>query len=294
MKGRRKYGSPAYNRGAAAAATALSGIVFHPFDTIKVRIQMGQGPNFHLITNMLRNGGIASFYKGLSAGLLSQVTSSAVCSYSLKYVMVGSYIADGGNLINPYYRQLFCSLTGSAIGAVVCNPAELAMTRMQGDASLPSALRRNYKNLLQALYQTASKEGIQALWNGSGPSALRTMSLTIGLRASSESFNIFRRYTNDFKINLLVGILIYGIVPPACSSPFDYVKTQMQMMQPDATGRYPYAGPLDCAMKTLKFGGPLKFYTGFVVQCFKFFPQSLLIVMLYDRVFKGVNVSFRV
>ncbi|KAJ1411693.1 Translation protein, beta-barrel domain superfamily [Sesbania bispinosa] len=32
-------------------------------------------------------------------------------------------------------------------------------------------------------------------------------------------------------------------------------------MQPGADGKYPYTGSLDCAAKTLKGGGPLKFYT---------------------------------
>nr|KAJ0206606.1 hypothetical protein LSAT_V11C500240690 [Lactuca sativa] len=47
------------------------------------------------------------------------------------------------------------------------------------------------------------------------------------------------------------------------SLPFDYVKTQIQKMQPNAEGKFPYTGSLDCAMKTLKAGGSLKFYTGF-------------------------------
>ncbi|RRT44794.1 hypothetical protein B296_00045168 [Ensete ventricosum] len=56
---------------------------------------------------------------------------------------------------------------------------------------------------------------------------------------------------------------VSGFFASACSLPFDYVKTQIQKMQPDANGRYPYSGSLDCAMKTLKSGGPFKFYTGF-------------------------------
>lgn len=42
-----------------------------------------------------------------------------------------------------------------------------------------------------------------------------------------------------------------------------FVLLQLQKMQPDpVTGKMPYTGSLDCALKTLKAGGPLKFYTG--------------------------------
>lgn len=32
--------------------------------------------------------------------------------------------------------------------------------------------------------------------------------------------------------------------------PFDYVKTQIQKMKPDAKGVMPFKGPLDCAGQT--------------------------------------------
>lgn len=71
---------------------------------------------------------------------------------------------------------------------------------------------------------------------------------------------------------------VSGFCAAACSLPFDYVKTQIQKMQPDAQGKYPYTGSLDCAMKTLKAGGPLKFYTGFPVYCVRIAPH----VMVYQ------------
>ena len=53
----------------------------------------------------------------------------------------------------------------------------------------------------------------------------------------------------------------------ACSFPFDYVKTLIQKMQPDAKGKFPYTGSFDCTMKTLKARWPFKFYTSFPVYC---------------------------
>lgn len=69
---------------------------------------------------------------------------------------------------------------------------------------------------------------------------------------------------------------VSGFFASACSLPFDFVKTQIQKMQPDATGKYPYTGSLDCAVKTLKSGGPFKFYTGFPVYCVRIAPHVMV------------------
>lgn len=36
------------------------------------------------------------------------------------------------------------------------------------------------------------------------------------------------------------------------SLPFDFIKTRMQKMDKGPDGKYPYAGPVDCAVKTFK------------------------------------------
>lgn len=83
---------------------------------------------------------------------------------------------------------------------------------------------------------------------------------------------------------------ISGFFAAACSLPFDYVKTQIQKMQPDAEGKLPYSGSLDCALKTLKSGGPFKFYTGFPVYCVRIAPHVMVLSLslsfsLYVRAF---------
>lgn len=69
---------------------------------------------------------------------------------------------------------------------------------------------------------------------------------------------------------------ISGFFAAACSLPVDYVKTQIQKMQPDAQGKYPYSGSLDCVVKTFRSGGPLKFYNGFPVYCLRIAPHVMV------------------
>ena len=53
-------------------------------------------------------------------------------------------------------------------------------------------------------------------------------------------------------------------------------------MQPDAEGKLPYSGSLDCALKTLKSGGPFKFYTGFPVYCVRIAPHVMVLSLSFS------------
>lgn len=86
----------------------------------------------------------------------------------------------------------------------------------------------------------------------------------------------FGRYLIPLYIRFAGASAVSGFFASACSLPFDYVKTQIQKMQPDANGKYPYSGSLDCALKTLKSGGPFKFYTGFPVYCVRIAPHVMV------------------
>lgn len=64
------------------------------------------------------------------------------------------------------------------------------------------------------------------------------------------------------QVVVIGGATIAGFVASAFSLPFDFVKTRIQKMEKGPDGKYPYKGPLDCAVKTFTQEGPLKFYTG--------------------------------
>ena len=71
------------------------------------------------------------------------------------------------------------------LGAFVSNPFELVMVRQIYEGALPSAQRRNYKGALDGVSKIMAEEGgVQALWKGFLPTALKT----IALNASSLIF----------------------------------------------------------------------------------------------------------
>ncbi|KAK3443480.1 mitochondrial dicarboxylate/tricarboxylate transporter DTC [Eucalyptus grandis] len=269
------------------ASGMLATCVIQPIDMIKVRIQLGQGSAGQVTRNMLKEEGMGAFYKGLSAGLLRQATYTTARLGSFRILTAKAIEANDGKPL-PLYQKALCGLTAGAIGASVGSPADLALIRMQADATLPAAQRRHYTNAFHALYRIVGDEGVLALWKGAGPTVVRAMALNMGMLASYDQGVEFFKDSLGFGegATVLGASTVSGFFAAACSLPFDYVKTQIQKMQPDAEGKYPYTGSLDCAMKTLKAGGPLKFYTGFPVYCVRIAPHVMMTWIFLNQIQK--------
>jgi len=77
-------------------------------------------------------------------------------------------------------ERTLAALSAGGLGAVLGNPADLALIRMQSDGLRPLAERKNYSSVVNALRRIAGEEGITALWNGCLPTVARAMALNFG------------------------------------------------------------------------------------------------------------------
>jgi len=89
-------------------------------------------------------------------------------------------------------------------------------------------------------------------------------------------------FAKDGQAVVLGGALIAGFCAAACSLPFDFVKTRIQKMDKLADGSYPYKSPIDCAVKTFREEGALKFYTGFPTYCLRYASALWQICLVPD------------
>jgi solute carrier family 25 oxoglutarate transporter 11 len=119
----------------------------------------------------------------------------------------------------PLYQKALCGLTAGAIGASVGSPADLALIRMQADATLPEAHRRHYKNAFHALTRIIKDEGVLALWKGAGPTVVRAMALNMGMLASyDQSVEFFRDSLSFGEVPTIIGMfwLMFSCHKRAC------------------------------------------------------------------------------
>jgi solute carrier family 25 oxoglutarate transporter 11 len=249
--------------GGMAATIGIT--IFNPIDVIKTRLQIAGGGNpFTMGARMVATEGVASLYAGLSAQYLRAWTYQTARLGAYRSLMDAMQPPAGQK--TPLWQKAFAGLSAGAFGAMIGNPAELAIIRMQADRTLPEASRRNYSSVVDALVRVVRSEGVLALWTGSAPTIVRAMALNCGALASyDQSKEMIDEMVGQqgSRSGIAGGSMISGIVGAVFSLPFDYVKTQIQRMKPDAvTGALPFSSPWQCFTSTLAEHGPLRFYAG--------------------------------
>merc|ERR1712224_451846 len=126
------------------------------------------------------------------------------------------------------------------------------------------------------------------LFNGAGPTAARAMALNLGmLGGNAQAKQILQDAGLTGQTLVFSASAIAGFFASFFSLPFDFVKTQMQKQKPDpVTGELQYKSALDCAMKTMAEGGPLRFYAGFPTFYVRIAPHAMITLIAQDNIKK--------
>eukprot|EP00927_Polykrikos_kofoidii_P068959 TRINITY_DN64321_c0_g1_i1.p1 TRINITY_DN64321_c0_g1~~TRINITY_DN64321_c0_g1_i1.p1 ORF type:complete len:300 (-),score=31.17 TRINITY_DN64321_c0_g1_i1:246-1145(-) len=271
--------------GGMAASIGIT--VMNPVDVIKTRLQIaGGGSPIAMARGMVASEGMRSLYAGLTAQYLRAWTYQTARLGAYRS-LVTSLQPEPGKPPSLLVKAA-AGLSAGAIGAVVGTPAEVAIIRMQADTALPAAERRGYANVFDALMRVIREEGAIAMFTGTGPTMLRAMALNCGALASyDQSKEIIDEAVREknSRIGIAGASAISGLVGATFSLPFDYIKTQIQRMKPDANGKLPYSGAADCAMTTLRQHGASRFYAGFPTYAMRISPMITLTWILLE----GIN-----
>jgi len=270
---------------------SVAGTIVQPIDIVKVRIQLaaaegGSTSALHVTQSLLRQEGLAGFFQGITAMYARQVlyTGSRLGLYDQFTAMVGN---PGEPL--PFWKTSLCALSAGGIAAVIGNPADLSLVRMQADNLLPAEQRRNYKHVLDAFASIVKQEGASGLLQGAPATATRAMALNFGMLAFNSKAKdqlAAMGFAKGGNVQVFGAALAGGFFGSVFSLPFDFVKTQLQKMKPDPkTGEMPFRGPVDCALKTFR-ANPLRFYSGFPVYFARTGPISTITLIVQDRIKK--------
>eukprot|EP00123_Amoebidium_parasiticum_P009245 comp19358_c0_seq1/m.22302 comp19358_c0_seq1/g.22302 ORF comp19358_c0_seq1/g.22302 comp19358_c0_seq1/m.22302 type:complete len:296 (-) comp19358_c0_seq1:608-1495(-) len=258
-----------------------------PIDMIKVRIQLlGEGGAkssanpFTVGTQIIKGEGFMSLYKGLSAGLLRQATYTTARMGIFRGLCDHFKGPDGALSLQ---MKAFCGLAAGGLGAFVGNPCDLALIRMQADATLPAAQRRNYTNVFNALGRIAKEEGITGWWKGSTPTVVRAMALNMGMLASyDQTKEYLTQKVGKGAVTNFASSAVAGFLASAFSLPFDFVKTRLQKQKPGPDGVLPYKNSIDCVLKVVKNEGPLAFYKGFMTYYVRIAPHAMITLLAME------------
>lgn len=263
-------------------------VVIQPVDMVKVRLQLaGEGaktgprPSALGITrDIIAAGKVLDLYTGLSAGLLRQaVYTTARLGFFETFVKKLHARADNANRKVTFAERAAAGLSAGGIAAMIGNPADLALVRMQADGLKAPEARANYRSVFDALMRISRTEGVSALWAGALPTVIRAMALNMGqLAFFAESKAQLKQHTSlSVQNQTFAASAIAGFFASFLSLPFDFVKTRLQKQQKDPkTGALPYRGVLDCARKVVAEEGWLRFYRGFGTYYVRIAPHALV------------------
>lgn len=270
--------------GGASGMTATA--VVQPIDMVKVRLQLaGEGAKtgprpsaFGITRQIIASGKFLDLYTGLSAGLLRQaVYTTARLGFFDTFITGLNTRAEAVGRKVTFFERAAAGLTAGGLAAMIGNPADLALIRMQSDGLKPKESRANYRSVVDALARISKSEGLGALWAGALPTVVRAMALNFGqLTFFAESKSQLQAHTNLSSRNrTFAASAIAGFFASFLSLPFDFIKTRLQKQQKDPkTGQVPYRGVLDCARKVVRDEGWLRFYRGFGTYYVRIAPHA--------------------
>lgn len=246
--------------------------VIQPIDMIKVRIQSAgegvrAGPRptpLSVAREVVAEGAVLSLYTGLSAGLLRQAVYTTARLGLFDTFMTGlAARADAAGRTAGFAERATAGLAAGGLAALLGNPADLALIRMQTDGKKPAAERARYRGVADALTRIARAEGVAALWTGWRPTVARAMALNFGqLAFFSEAKTRLKGSQLSPRRQTLAASAAAGFFASFFSLPFDFVKTRLQKQaKGEAAPRY--TGMLDAFAKVAREEGVTRFYRGF-------------------------------
>lgn len=269
--------------GGLAGMTATTCI--QPIDMIKVRLQLAgegvkTGPRpspLQVTRDIVAAGKVLDLYTGLSAGLLRQaVYTTARLGFFDTFMTTLKTRAEKSGTGIGFKERAAAGLTAGGLAAMVGNPADLALIRMQSDGLKLKEQRANYRGVGDALMRISRNEGVFALWAGCYPTVVRAMALNFGQLAffSEAKTQLKARTQWSTQTQTLTASAIAGFFASFFSLPFDFVKTRLQKQSRGKNGELPYKGMLDCFAKVAKDEGMLRFYRGFGTYYVRIAPHA--------------------
>ncbi|RMZ76844.1 hypothetical protein DV738_g4711, partial [Chaetothyriales sp. CBS 135597] len=285
--------------GGIAACGAVTAT--HPFETVKVRLQL-QGELqsravaekkyrgvLHGVRVIYHNEGLRGLYRGIGCAYVYQILLNGcrlgfyepLRSHTTQLIFHDASVQSLG-------VNLFSGTVSGIMGAMAGSPFFLVKTRLQAySPTLSVGTQHHYKNALDGLTQIYRSEGVRGLYRGVGASMIRT-----GAGSSVQLPTYFfakRRMIRHFGMEdgpalHLVSSTISGFVVCLVMHPPDTTMNRLYNQHGDK-----YSGIVDCVAKTIKTEGVLALYKGFGAHLARILPHTILTLSLAEQTNKLVR-----
>eukprot|EP00026_Physarum_polycephalum_P011440 Phypoly_transcript_11666.p1 GENE.Phypoly_transcript_11666~~Phypoly_transcript_11666.p1 ORF type:complete len:287 (+),score=36.69 Phypoly_transcript_11666:278-1138(+) len=230
--------------GGILLASAISGstarVLLHPFDTLRARLQNERNPKAgtkntstaHLLTQMVKNEGWRSLYKGIWPALLFGLPGTMV--YLTTYEKTKEKLISRGNSPENAVTHLSAGLVAECVSGLVWTPMSVLTQKLQVDSHSGSNLAK-YKNSTHAIKVIYGEEGIRGFFRG------YFANLSVFGPFSMIYFVVYEKLKSHYPSSYLYYVLsasIAGALAAAATAPLDVVKTRLQVQSWQSAGHY--------------------------------------------------------
>ena len=295
-------------------------MIGQPLDLVKIRLQTEPGayPSaYSCFSQTIRNEGIRSLYKGMTAPLCAQFFQNGL-------IFTGESIALGylepdvnfdSDMSSSTVRNVF--LAGSFGGLLQCLvlvPADLVKCKMQVDHSV-TGKRGLYRGSLDCFSSVYNNEGMRGLYRGFGVTSVREVpafgvyffiyryslqclnALFDGIGMNSKVAVVTEEVKTKTKpgIATLIAGGLAGSGSWVCIYPFDviksYVQTSTDVASVDKNGKvHKPLGTIGMATKLYKQHGSVVFFRGMGITVARAFPVNAIVFYLHETLKNFLHV----
>eukprot|EP01017_Pseudomicrothorax_dubius_P001434 TRINITY_DN0_c481_g1_i2.p1 TRINITY_DN0_c481_g1~~TRINITY_DN0_c481_g1_i2.p1 ORF type:complete len:186 (-),score=57.62 TRINITY_DN0_c481_g1_i2:73-630(-) len=163
---------------------------------------------------------------------------------------------------------------------------ELVLIRKQTDGAYKPELRRNYKNVFNAITSIQQNEGKNAILKGALPNVLRSIILNATMTAPFDYLNE-RMYIafGDTSYNRPCALLFAALFGTTLSLPFDNLKTRLQLHWNDPKrDRLQYNGIFRMIKEIIAVEGVTGFFVGYYPYYIKTALYGLFTIYTIDAI----------
>ncbi|XP_071386346.1 mitochondrial basic amino acids transporter-like isoform X1 [Centroberyx affinis] len=265
-------------------------LVGHPFDTVKVRLQVQNVDKplyrgtFHCFQSIVRQESMLGLYKGIGSPMMGLTFINAIV-----FGVQGNTMRRLGQ--DTPMNQFLAGAAAGAIQCVICCPMELAKTRMQMQGTGEKKSKRKlYKNSLDCLVRIYNREGLRGVNRGMVTTLIRE---TPGFGVYFLAYDVLTRHLgcepdDPYMIpKLLFAGGMSGIASWLSTYPVDVIKSRLQA---DGVGGVnQYSSIADCVRQSVRKEGYMVFTRGLTSTLLRAFPvnaatfATVTLVLMYAR-----------
>ncbi|XP_058506521.1 solute carrier family 25 member 48 [Solea solea] len=288
---------------------ASSVVVGHPLDTVKTRLQAGNGykNTLHCILTIYRKETVMGFFKGMSFPLASvTVYNSAVFGFfSNTQRLISKYRHGDGrhpcDMLDLTVASMLTGLMSVSLGA----PVDLVKIRLQmqtqavlaenlslagsmsngtniplGSVNMPN--QKLYRGPIHCISSILQTEGLPGLYRGAGAMILRDVpGYTLYFIPYAMICNLLTPdpSSTPHPCSIWLAGGLAGSISWVTATPADVVKSRLQA---DAQLQRKYKGILHCIIDSYRTEGMQVFFRGASVNAIRGFPMSATMFLTYE------------